>query len=157
MHQNPNPELFSLSSHLTEPRTAMTEQIGGGFKDKASAHAIKLSRVMPNWLQRPLSNFIGMNSTLSPTLYPVLFIHPLLRALLCLNYLHSPFSFFFLVLSRWSLSMMRTCLSLARSRMKACLSRVSVLGRCRWFFTKQLSANDKKRFDLRKREKDNNC
>lgn len=60
----------------------------------------------------------------------------------------SPFSLFFLVLSRWSLSMMRTCLSLARSLMKACLSRASVVGRCRWFLTRQLSTKDRKRFDL---------
>ena len=65
----------------------------------------------------------------------------------------SPFSRFFLVLSRWSFSMMRTCLSLARSLMKACLSRVSVVGRWRWFLTRQLSTNDKKRLDLRKDSK----
>lgn len=66
----------------------------------------------------------------------------------CAAWLVSPLSFFFLVLSRWSLSMMRTCLSLARSLMKACRSRASVVGRCRWFFTRERSTNDKKRFDL---------
>lgn len=64
-----------------------------------------------------------------------------------------PFSFFFRVLSRWSLSIMRTCLSLVKSRMKACLSSMSVVGRCRWFLTRQLSMNDRKRFDLWSDEK----
>ena len=43
-----------------------------------------------------------------------------------------PFSpFFFLVLSKWSFSMMRTCRSCCMSRMKECLSNVSVDGRCK--------------------------
>lgn len=80
-------------------------------------------------------------------------IHPSNVPVVSRIHFSSPFSLFFLVLSRWSLSMMRTCLSLARSLMKACLSRASVVGRCRWFLTRQRSTNDKKRFDLWKRHR----
>lgn len=53
----------------------------------------------------------------------------------------------------WSLSWMRTCLSLGWSRMKGCFISCSVVGLWLWFFTRQLSMKDWNFLDLAKDRK----